>query len=31
MLTDGDKVVVRQTHTGTHRGAFAGIEPRAPH
>jgi predicted ester cyclase len=27
MLVDGDKVVVRQTHTGTHRGTFAGVEP----
>lgn len=27
MLTDGDKVVVRQTHSGTHRGTFAGVEP----
>ena len=27
MLTDGDKVIVRQTHTGTHQGEFAGIAP----
>lgn len=27
MLADGDKVVVRGTFRGTHRGPFAGIEP----
>jgi steroid delta-isomerase-like uncharacterized protein len=27
VLTDGDKVVLRQTHTGTHLGEFAGVEP----
>lgn len=24
-LADGDKVVLRQTHTGTHLGEFAGV------
>jgi predicted ester cyclase len=27
VLSDGDKVVVRGTFRGVHRGAFAGIEP----
>ena len=26
-LADGDKVIVRQTHTGTHQGDFMGIAP----
>ncbi|HUG13706.1 MAG TPA: ester cyclase [Thermomicrobiales bacterium] len=26
-LADGDKVVLRQTHTGTHLGEFAGVAP----
>ena len=26
-LADGDKVVLRQTHTGTHLGEFAGVLP----
>ena len=26
-IIDGDKVVARNTWTGTHRGAFLGIEP----
>ena len=27
LLTDGDKVVLRQTHTGTHTGKFMGVPP----
>jgi steroid delta-isomerase-like uncharacterized protein len=27
VLADGDKVVLRQTHTGTHLGEFAGVLP----
>ncbi len=27
LVAEGDRVVVRQTVTGTHRGAFMGIEP----
>jgi steroid delta-isomerase-like uncharacterized protein len=27
MITEGDKVVVRYTWTGTHKGAFTGIPP----
>jgi predicted ester cyclase len=26
-LADGDKVILRQTHTGTHLGEFAGAAP----
>jgi hypothetical protein len=26
-LADGDKVIRRQTHTGTHLGEFAGVAP----
>jgi steroid delta-isomerase-like uncharacterized protein len=26
-LADGDKVVLRQTHTGTHLGEFSGLPP----
>jgi len=29
VLADGDKVVLRQTHTGTHRGEFAGVAQQA--
>lgn len=27
VLADGDKVVLRQVHTGTHLGDFAGVAP----
>jgi steroid delta-isomerase-like uncharacterized protein len=27
VLADGDKVVLRQVHTGTHLGEFAGVAP----
>jgi steroid delta-isomerase-like uncharacterized protein len=27
MITDGDRVVLRDTITGTHQGTFAGVPP----
>ena len=31
LVADGDKVVVRLTHTGTHQGSFLGLVPTGKH
>ncbi len=31
LIAEGDKVVVRLTHTGTHQGAFLGLAPTGKH